>query len=473
MKNGDPAKTFIFEVFKVLLNRSPSQREVVIHTERFRGRNRNISLTLREFISCGERKSLLKRKRLDSDYLFSSIARSFRQDYEPYFPKGYFLNDLKDEPFENLEPIPEDWSIEKEHIGGDTKNDLSQINFQTNEPEPFEWRGNKPKDIKVAVCLTGHSRKTKTFTSIRKKIIDVLDADVFIHTWEGSGEQMKGRVGPKPNDRNKIKQNIFSPLNPTSTQVESNGLFLKNIAPKIIENREKIIHYAYHRPHRNVGGAAEPKYILSQMYGWSQSFKLLKEYEEEQGFKYDYVVKLRLDFGVQRGWDQFKDIGKKLVEDLSLRKEQDIVFIPQHELARHGHPLCSICFGARSNPQVLDIHTHDREVCDIFAHGGRDAMETYMTTFDRWEDILNEMFFENYKLLIENISSDSLKKQKFKIFKMNHEWAEKDHKTCCNINEKNHQNLLLHCFYPERFLMFSLKNNILAPSYIAGRIQRS
>jgi len=42
--------------------------------------------------------------------------------------------------------------------------------------------------MKIAICLSGHLRTfDKTFRSIKEKLLDVYDCDVFISTWNNLG----------------------------------------------------------------------------------------------------------------------------------------------------------------------------------------------------------------------------------------------------------------------------------------------
>lgn len=115
--------------------------------------------------------------------------------------------------------------------------------------------------MRVAVCLSGEPRTWKTSVNNIKQFFG--DVDYFIHTWRGNS----WRIGSDWN---------YQTLK--SEDVEEIG---------DIYNAKAFIHQP-------------PKFITNTIYGslfesMRKSFILKRDYELENGFEYDIVVKARLD----------------------------------------------------------------------------------------------------------------------------------------------------------------------------------
>ena len=119
-----------------------------------------------------------------------------------------------------------------------------------------------------------------------KHIIEKNDVDVFVHSWSTEIEdKIKNLFEPKKYIIE--KQRDF----PTSNQV--GGEYAKNeeeLGEKILngEDVSKVVN-SYNRP-KNL-----KQQNYSQWYSRMKSIHLKKEYEEENNFKYDYVMMSRFD----------------------------------------------------------------------------------------------------------------------------------------------------------------------------------
>jgi len=333
--------------------------------------------------------------------------------------------------------------------------------------------------MKVAICLTGHLRHGRNFSSIVENLVKPLKADVFIHTWDSSGNKVdrnksRGKdLGPVPNEDEKLSKQrlreIRKIFNPKKITIESNKDFLIHLDPLLKAKSGKILHFSVPNNKWGIGGAAEPKYILSQMYGVNQSFLLACSFEKENDFKYDYIIKLRIDY--------FVDSGLSL-EEIVHSKSKKFIFVPHEPFANHGHPICEICLSSAK----YNLHKHKvEEICDVFAHGSRAVMERYMCTYSNWENIQDEMFKENYNLILNQLLLKSQSKNEytpfelamatkdFKFLECDQKWYNKNYKLTVDIHHGD--NILLNCFYPERFLMKNLEDLNFKISPIRGRLE--
>lgn len=163
---------------------------------------------------------------------------------------------------------------------------------------------------RVAVCISGLYRNhTNSVESIKKNIIDPLDADVFIHTWDekaiwngvGGNKSSFRLFGPSaksiipkeieflnnmetilPKTYDKIKNPIYEKWDGNEI---SNILNPKKI---LIENQEEFAKYLKDR--KNYSLARGNLNQIKMFYGMKKSFDLAFDYGD-----YDYIIRIRPD----------------------------------------------------------------------------------------------------------------------------------------------------------------------------------
>jgi len=151
---------------------------------------------------------------------------------------------------------------------------------------------------KVAVCLSGHLRTfEKTFKSLRDNLINPLNCDVFIHTWETLGsENSKGGSDQSSSittTKSKLSliNEVYSPKKINIERFDKD--YFINLGNKIIvPEKERIFvvgHLGYH---------------FAMFYSILKSNDLKSEYEIENNFKYDYVIRIRPDIFLESRIDR-------------------------------------------------------------------------------------------------------------------------------------------------------------------------
>jgi len=138
--------------------------------------------------------------------------------------------------------------------------------------------------MKVALCLSGQPRSfEKGFEYYKKNLLDVYDVDVFLHTWYYDFFDYSKLI-----DLYKPKSiKVQKPLN---------------------INLERFSQYCNYN-------------IFSLFYGIKQSYSLLQETENDEDFKYDWVVRSRYDYALNFSPDFSKLDQKKLYVPKSLRDD--------------------------------------------------------------------------------------------------------------------------------------------------------
>jgi hypothetical protein len=159
--------------------------------------------------------------------------------------------------------------------------------------------------------------------------------------------------------------------------------------------------------------------------------------ERKKGFKYDLIIKMRSDMSAFGG---LPDVGNLNPGDL---------WVPTPPNSMHNHPLCHACI--RGQHEGL----HSSEVCDIYAYGGRESMQHYLSIWDNLESVYSRMKSEN-DINVKDPRVVSGSRDGFTTIPVLH----------------NSANNRLHLFYPERILRLYLQGMRLLPGKLSGAVTR-
>lgn len=194
--------------------------------------------------------------------------------------------------------------------------------------------------MKTAICFSGHLRTFfEVFHSVKDNIIDPLNADVFIHTWEVIGSPTNKTQAD--NDLRSTlcdQQKVIDLAQPKKIAFESDKIlesFIKDSDDIILpEEQRKFVmtHIGYH---------------VSMFYGIYQSNQLKCKYEIENNFKYDRVIRIRPDLF----WET------KLVH--SMFPNNDILYIPEIAQFCDEGMNDQVCIGSSSNMDIYSGIYHD------------------------------------------------------------------------------------------------------------------
>ena len=145
-------------------------------------------------------------------------------------------------------------------------------------------------NMKVALCLSGQARFLETcyYESMKPNIIDDLNPDVFIHTWDTSImvdqhfiNGTEGVMGDKiPYD---LMETMISLYKPKKHIIEPQKYFEQNKWSDRLMPSIKSDH------------------MYSMFYSINESNKLKKQYEDENNFIYDWVIRIRFDMAIPSG----------------------------------------------------------------------------------------------------------------------------------------------------------------------------
>lgn len=176
--------------------------------------------------------------------------------------------------------------------------------------------------MKVALCLSGHLRTFQyTYKSLKDNIINQLNCDVFIHTWDVIGAPTKKNPGDIANNSKQTidyLDDIYRMLDPKFMSIEDQ----KDKLDELIKQTNDI-----------TVPPQEQQYIMqhiglhvSMFYSINMSNNLRKEYEQDNNIKYDLVIRCRPDlfFRTKLDFDMFNDLNKIYVPDIATYAEGGI-----------------------------------------------------------------------------------------------------------------------------------------------------
>ena len=203
---------------------------------------------------------------------------------------------------------------------------------------------------RIAVCVSGVARQPRQNLKFLKAFLAGADADVFLHFWEHPDRDVIERaLAPKAS--------VFQPASEAP-------------APPAFRRMEKGV------------DAARAANSTAMFYSVKRANDLKRAYEEEHGFRYDIVVRLRLDFFStatlaeviehiryeQKGWDR-------------------ILYVP--DMA-----------------QSVGLN-------DQIALGSSETMDVYAGVFDTLADVARSDYFNPEYVLLRHVQRSGLKIRTF------------------------------------------------------------
>jgi hypothetical protein len=149
--------------------------------------------------------------------------------------------------------------------------------------------------MRIALCLSGYFSSLKDTSSlgedgyayIQKHIFKYREEgheiDVFLHNWEPQLKEVLIKLYAP-------KKYIIEPQINFDTIADEH-----KISRRFLDPRGALGSWTINSSRGS--GYVGPERILSQYYSIQRSFELKKQYEEENNFKYDCVIKSRFDLG--------------------------------------------------------------------------------------------------------------------------------------------------------------------------------
>lgn len=157
--------------------------------------------------------------------------------------------------------------------------------------------------MKIALCFSGQPRFIEEVApSIKENVIGDYDVDIFAHLWFDDGLQSKpykyGGSGKWKDQRiSSDAINKFVEIyNPKKILIQSSKKFLdSNLSDNYLASLKRYKWGAIDNPEEPNFNVRDVNNIISYYYSLQKVNTLKKEYEYDNDFKYDIVIKIRTD----------------------------------------------------------------------------------------------------------------------------------------------------------------------------------
>ncbi|EFT7483638.1 capsular biosynthesis protein, partial [Campylobacter jejuni] len=270
-------------------------------------------------------------------FVLSSCIEYFDKKQEPLFFKcansiliGSLLSQMNFEQGRRAYEFKNYQCFRKYHLNNKIDNvKIDNVKIDNVKIDNVKIDNVKIDNVKIAVCLSGLFRGDiyKVIANLKFNLIDNLNADLFIFTWDRyvqypgfCGDEnwvyrlFGGKFLKKCPDELKtlsfLKQkfpNTYSKLNIEQGVQKINQKYIQDIVKCSniqIQNEEEFISSLY----LNMTSKRETNRI-KMFYGIYKSIQMALEYEKINKFRYDYIFRVRPDIGLI-GNIEIKDLNK-------------------------------------------------------------------------------------------------------------------------------------------------------------------
>ena len=120
--------------------------------------------------------------------------------------------------------------------------------------------------MKVAICLSGNMRTyEKSFDFLKRKILDVIDCDIFIHTWDVAENSL--HITGYENIENDIDletgiKNVY-------------GSYLKGLKIEKYKDFKQEITKISNQINSRISSGCTPERAVSMWYKWKKSIEMV------------------------------------------------------------------------------------------------------------------------------------------------------------------------------------------------------
>jgi hypothetical protein len=136
------------------------------------------------------------------------------------------------------------------------------------------------KKLKIALVFYGQPRisNINSYNSIKEKLLDVYDCDVYIHTWWSKEDYI---------NKKEYMKSPWSQAKDLEVKDNIDEILQKMYNPKVLKCEKIKDFMEVNTELKQIPNAYNS---ISQMYTINEASKLIEKYEQ-----YDFIIKLRLD----------------------------------------------------------------------------------------------------------------------------------------------------------------------------------
>jgi hypothetical protein len=221
--------------------------------------------------------------------------------------------------------------------------------------------------MKIALCISGQPRGlVGGCTMLKEKLIAPSNiTDIFIHNWYHPSMEGRPFDSTQPYLDNRLGRWM-----PESDKYLDSQL---NPITAVYEYQEDLSQFNHLS---NVEGRARQKGLASMFLSAFKANELKKQYEEKNNFKYDVVIRARIDH------TYYSNIN---IRELYNPAEKDAVFVPRnHQHMRDNHFLVSTS-GIKYSSSA-----------ETFMFGSSENIDKATQVYNNFEQIYTEIYPENF-----------------------------------------------------------------------------
>lgn len=281
--------------------------------------------------------------------------------------------------------------------------------------------------IRIALLITGTTRNYKeNYITWKKYLLDIFNVDIFFHTYDVTGYKTT-------NISTFNGAEVIETLNPKKYIIDP-------FTDKINEFNKEITSQCLR------SGSPKPEFIRAQLYSIYKSNELKKEYEKENNFEYDIVIKIRFDT-IFHSYFNIKDIIKIYSHQNTILCGNSNIKVMKYKNS------CKHCIKNFDTLLNVKCKTHT-DISDIVFISRSRIMDYYADIYNKYNNYINMMF------------TDDLQKNNNDMEKYVGFTYENGAKIYYNVPNSQ-------CPYPEKILSLYLKDYILLNYSISLDINRN
>lgn len=221
--------------------------------------------------------------------------------------------------------------------------------------------------MRIALCISGQPRSLIGGCSIiKERLIQPSNiTDIFVHTWYH--QDLNGK--PFNSSQPHLDKNIgrWMPNSDEYLRLQLNPIKL------VADNQDDMRQYDHLK---DVEGRANQKALASMFHSVTLANELKSNYEKENGFKYDIVIRTRIDHIYHKAIN---------IAELYDPNQKDAVFVPRtHQYMRDNHFLTS------------NSGLRYASCSETFMFGSSENMDKACSLSYDFEKIYNDIYPENY-----------------------------------------------------------------------------
>ena len=223
--------------------------------------------------------------------------------------------------------------------------------------------------LRIALLITGTTRNYKeNYLTWKKYLLDLYNVDIFFHTYNVTGYHVSSSK-----EHNNIifdETEVIDILQPIKYIVDS-------LTDKMEEFKKLVVSQCANKE------SPKPEFIKAQLYSIYKANELKIEYEKENDFEYDVVIKIRFDTIFNSPFDE-EDI-------MTMYYRNNIVLCgsPYIKVMKYKNA-CTKCIANFNQSKFIKCNQHN-DISDIVIMSKSHIIDFYANIYNKYDEFINIM----------------------------------------------------------------------------------